>query len=124
MTDEEVDGPRVPVQVTRGCVVAGIQVDLSPGLLTRLQTDVLARVSASGARGVVIGLEGVELLDSDDWGALRRLARKAKLLGARTVLVGLRPEVVSALVDLDVDLDGIDGARDLDSALRLLGVSP
>ena len=49
-SDDDVDGPRVPVQVTRGCVVAGIQVDLSPGLLTRLQTDVLARVSASGVR--------------------------------------------------------------------------
>lgn len=117
------DGARVPIQVTRGCVVAGVQVDLSPGLLARLQVDVLERVASSGARGVVVGLDGVELLDQEDWRALRRLAGKVRLLGARTVLTGLRPEVVCALVDLDVDLDGIDGALDLDAAFRLLGAT-
>ena len=113
-------GQRVPVQVARGCVVAGIQVDLSPGLLKRLQADVLETLAASGARGVIIGLGGVELMDSQDFQALRNTASMARLMGARTVLVGMRPAVVASLVELGVDTTGLEATLDLDEAFRML----
>ena len=118
-----VDVPRVAMQVSRGVVVASIQFDLSEAVLTQLQEDLLQRIHASGARGVILDVSGLETLDSTEFAALRRLIAMASLLGAQAVLVGLRPGVVSALIETDADVDGLSAALDLDSAFRRLGVA-
>jgi rsbT antagonist protein RsbS len=111
------------MQVSRGVVVASIQFDLADAVLMQLQEDLLQRIHASGARGVILDVSGLETLDSTEFAALRRLIAMASLLGARSVLVGLRPGVVSSLIETDADVEGLSAALDLDSAFRLLGAA-
>jgi rsbT antagonist protein RsbS len=110
---------RVPLQLTRGCVVASLQVDLEEAVLRRFQADLLQYVQATSASGVIIDLSGVEIMDTDDWEALRRTLAMAKLMGARSVVAGLRPGVVSALIELGADAEGIETANSLDKGLEM-----
>ncbi len=110
---------RVPMQHTRGCVVASVQVDLEDEVLRRFQTDLLEYVHTANASGVIIDLSGVEIMDADDWEALRRTLAMANLMGARSVVGGLRPGVVSGVVVLGVDAEGFESAHSLDEGLEL-----
>lgn len=80
-------------------------------------------IGATAAHGFVVDLSGVELLEPDDFDLLLRSMDMARLMGARPVLCGLRAGVVSALVDLDVDLEEIDATRTIDDALDILAES-
>ncbi len=122
--DAGADITRVPIQETRGCLVASIQVDLHDELLAAFRRELLERLQACRAAGVILDLSGVELMDAEDFEALRACTRMATLMGARSVLVGLRPGVVSALVDLGVDVDGIEATLDLEEAFRILQPPP
>jgi anti-anti-sigma regulatory factor len=106
------------MNVTRGCLIATVQVTLTPQVVDQFRRDLLARLRETGARRVIIDCSGVEIVDAEDFARLRKTVATAALLGARTTFAGLRPGVVSALVDLGVDLDGIDAAADIDDALR------
>jgi rsbT antagonist protein RsbS len=110
---------RIPLTVSRGCVVASIQRDLRGAILQQFRTDLLERLQDSGASGVIIDLSGVRIMDADDFDGVRRTLDMAALMGVRTVLVGLRPGVVSALVQLDVDIGNFDTLLDLDDGFAL-----
>jgi rsbT antagonist protein RsbS len=113
------DTTRIPLTVSRGCVVASIQRDLRGAVLQQFRTDLLERLRDSGASGVIIDLSGVRIMDADDFDGIRRTLDMAALMGARAVLVGLRPGVVSALVQLDVDTGDFDTLLDLDDGFAL-----
>ena len=114
---------RIPLQLSRSCVVASIQVDLEETVLRTFHTELLDLLQRSGARGVILDLSGVEVLDSVDFAALRRTMAMADLMGAKTVFAGFRPGVVSALVDLEADVCGIDAALNLDDAFRRMAAA-
>ena len=109
---------RIPLQTSQGCVVASIQVDLSDEVLARFKEELLELLHRSGARGVILDVSGVEVMDLEDFEALRRAMSMAAVMGARCLLAGLRPGVVSALVDLGADTRGIEGVLNLDEAFR------
>lgn len=111
---------RIPLQVSRQCVVASIQVDLSEEILDQFRIDLLELIGSSGANGVILDLSGVEVMDFQDFDALRRTAAMADLMGARTVLSGLKAGVVSSLVELEADTEEIVAALDLDDAFRVM----
>jgi rsbT antagonist protein RsbS len=112
--------PRVTINLMRGCLVATIQVDLDRVVLEHFRKDLLRRLDSSRSRQVILDCSGIEVLDAEDFAELRRTVAMAALMGARTVLAGLQPGVVSALIDLDVDLGGLHTALSLDDAfLRL-----
>lgn len=113
------DDTRIPLTVSRGCVVASIQRDLRGTVLQQFREDLLERLQSSGASGVIIDLSGVSIMDADDFDKVRRTLEMAALMGARAVLVGLRPGVVSALVQLDVDTGNFDTLLDLDDGFAL-----
>jgi rsbT antagonist protein RsbS len=113
------DATRIPLTVSRGCVVASIQRDLRGAVLQQFRDDLLERLQTSGANGVIIDLSGLSIIDADDYDGIRRTLDMAALMGARAVLVGLRPGVVSALVQLDVDTGSFDTLLDLDDAFAL-----
>lgn len=112
------DVPRIPLQVSRNCVVASIQIDLSEDVLQQFRTDLLELLHTSGADGVILDVSGVDVLDVEDFQALKATTEMAALMGARTILSGLRPGVVSALVELDADIEGIEATLNLDEAFR------
>jgi anti-anti-sigma regulatory factor len=111
---------RVTINFVRGCLVATIQHDLDRFVMERFRRDLLGKLEASGSRQVIMDCSGIEVLDAEDFAALRRVIAMASLMGARTVLASLQPGVVSALVDLDADLEGLQTALSLDDAFALL----
>jgi len=111
---------RIPLQVSRQCAVASIQVDLSEEVLDQFRTDLLELIGSSGASGVILDLSGVEVMDFQDFEALRQTIAMADLMGARTVLSGLAAGVVSSLVELEADTEDIVAVLDLDDAFRVM----
>jgi len=111
---------RIAMQVSREIVVASIQVDLDEEILVQFQNDLLNRVHESGSRGVILDVSGMEVLDSEEFAALRRVIEMAELLGAKSVIAGLRPGIVSALVETGAEVEGLRGAINLDAAFELL----
>ena len=115
---------RIPLQISRNCIVASVQLDLRPDVLASLQTDLVDLLGKSGAQAVVIDLSGLQTIDREEFEALRRTSDMARLMGARSVLSGLNPGVVSSLVDLDVNLIDVEATRTLDAAFALIEAEP
>jgi rsbT antagonist protein RsbS len=111
---------RIPLQLSQNCIVASIQTDLSEELLRLFREDLLKLLQSSEADGIILDLSGVEIIDAEDWEAIRGTMTMANLMGARSIVAGLRPGVVSALVELEVDVENIDAALNLDEALKLM----
>lgn len=112
--------PSVPMQLTLGCLVASIQIDLTTAILNKFQTDLLERIQKTGVKGVILDVSGVQIMDVNDFDVIRRSMVMARVMGARPVLVGLRPGIVASLIQLDGNVDGIEAAADLDDALGQL----
>jgi rsbT antagonist protein RsbS len=112
--------PQVPMQVISGCLVASIQLDLTTELLRRFQQDLLQRIKSTGVSAVILDVTGVEIMDVDDYELLRRSMAMASIMGARSILVGLRAGIVASLIALDANVDGVEAAADVDDALQRL----
>ena len=107
---------RIPLQLSQQCVVASIQVDLDDHVLMAFRRELLELLKTSGARGVILDLSGVNVMDADDFRALRDTMQMARLMGAASIVSGLQPGVVSALIDLDVDIGDVEATLTLDDA--------
>jgi rsbT antagonist protein RsbS len=112
------------MQVSRDVVVASIQVDLDDDVLARFRDDLLRRIHETCSRGVILDVSGLETLDSEEFATLRRIITMSTIMGAEVVLVGLRPGVVSALIETGADVDGLRTAINLDAAFELLQPEP
>jgi rsbT antagonist protein RsbS len=118
------DTPAIAIQVSRDIVVASIQVDLNEAVLERFREDLLQRIHQTGAEAVILDLSGLETLDSSEFAALRRIMTTCKIMGADSVLVGLQPGVVSALIETGADIDNLRAAINLDAAFAMLQPEP
>ena len=110
------DRQSIPLQISQNCVVAAIQIELTSEVFEQLRQDLLEKLHHSEAKGVIIDVSGVEIMDFDDFSELRSIVDMVKIMGAKTVISGLKPGLISALVDLDANIDGIDAALNLDDA--------
>ena len=111
---------RIPLQVTQGCVMASIQIDLAPDILEHFRDDLLEAVQKNRARGVILEVSALEVMDLEDFNALHETMKMVSLMGAHPVLAGLQAGVVSTLLDLGADIENLRVARNLDDALRIL----
>jgi rsbT antagonist protein RsbS len=111
---------RIPILRLGEFLLVSIQVDLHDNLALTLQDDLCARVAQTAAKGVVIDISALELVDSFVGRVVAHISGMARILGAETVLVGMRPAVAITLVELGVALGGVRTARDIDSGVRLL----
>jgi rsbT antagonist protein RsbS len=112
--------PRIPLQVSRQCIVASIQVDLSEDVLPQFRRELLALLHSSGAGGVILDVSGLDVIDHEDFEALTRTMAMAEVMGARTIICGLGAGVVASLVELGVQTADIEAAFNLDEAFRLM----
>jgi rsbT antagonist protein RsbS len=117
---ERVDVARVPLQISQGCIVASIQVDLSDDVLAQFRVQLLDLLQQTGLEAVILDVSGISVMDLEEFQALRDTMTMAKLMGARTIFSGFQPGVVSALIELNAQTDDIDAAFNLDSAFALL----
>ena len=118
------DTPAVALQVSRGIVVASIQVDLEERVLARFQDELLQRVHETGASGVILDVSGLAIMDSQEFAALRRVIRSTEIMGANVIVAGLSAGIVSSLIQSGAEIDGLEAAIDLDAAFSRLEYSP
>jgi len=111
---------RIPLQISRECVVASIQVDLDDAVLRKFRDDLLGLLHSSGLVAVILDVSGVDLMDGEDFRALRKIIAMTELMGSRCIVAGLQAGVVASLVELDVDLDDMETVLDLDAAFEAL----
>jgi rsbT antagonist protein RsbS len=111
---------RVPVLQIGDVLLVSIQTDLDDQAVLNLQDDLAARVVDAQARGVVIDITAVDIVDSFVGRMLATIASISRMLDAETVVVGMRPAVAITLVELGLSLGGVRTALTLEKGLRLL----
>lgn len=102
-------------------LIVSIHASLDDEQLVRLQRDLLERVGRDRSRGILIDVAALDVLDSFAARTLADLAYMAQLRGARTVVVGITPDVAMALVRLGVRIPRTQTALDLEEGLEWLG---
>jgi rsbT antagonist protein RsbS len=101
-------------------LIASIQSDLTDSQVLRRRDDLTERVGRFRARGIIVDVGAMDVIDSFVARSLRSIAVTAKLRGADTVVVGIQPDVAIALVQFDLNLEPLRAALDLDEAIELL----
>jgi rsbT antagonist protein RsbS len=111
----------VPVLKIGSTLLVSIQVDLQDDTALQLQEDLATRITETGARGVIIDISGLEIVDSFIGRMLASAASISHVLDATTVVVGMRPAVAITMVELGLSLGNVRTALDVERALALLG---
>lgn len=111
---------RIPILSLGDILLVSIQVDLEDQLALRLQEDLSDRIVDTGARGVVIDISALDIVDSFIGRMLSTIASISRVLDAETVVVGMRPAVAITLVELGLSLKGVRTALTVEHGLRLL----
>ena len=111
---------RIPILRIGPFLLATIQVELDDELAVGLLEDLTEAISEHGARGVLIDISSLEIIDSFIGRVLGNVAACSRILDAATVVVGMRPAVAITLVEMGVALRGIRTALDVDQGLELL----
>ena len=114
----------VPILRHGGYLIATIQSALSDSGVLALRDDLVDQIGAHRARGIVIDVAALDVIDSFVARSLRTIALTARLRGAETVIVGIQPDVAVAMVQFQLDLDGLHTALDLEEALAWLDARP
>ncbi len=114
---------RVPVLRLGKVLLVSIQTDLDDDTVLLLQEDVAEQVVATGARGVIIDISGVDVVDSFVGQMLATTAAISRVLDARTVVVGMRPAVAITLVELGLSLPGVLTALTVEQGLAMVGAA-
>jgi rsbT antagonist protein RsbS len=111
---------RIPILKMGPFLLIMIQVDMDDRLALTLQNDLTDRIVATGARGVLIDISSLEIVDSFIGRMFSTIAAMARVLDAETVVVGMRPAVAITLVELGLTLPGVRTALDVDMGMALL----
>ena len=111
---------RIPILRMGDCLLVTIQVDMHDRLALTLQDDLTTRIADTQARGVLIDISALEMVDSFIGRMLGNIAAMARVLDARTVVVGMQPAVAITLVELGLDLPGVLTALDAERGMALL----
>jgi len=111
---------RIPILKMGDCLLVTIQVDMHDRLAMTLQDELTERIAKTHARGVLIDISALEVVDSFIGRMLGSIAGMARILDAATVVVGMRPAVAITLVELGLDLPGVQTALDVEKGMALI----
>jgi rsbT antagonist protein RsbS len=114
---------KIPILRMGEFLLVTIQVDMHDRLAMSLQDDLTKEISRTEARGVLIDISGLDIVDSFIGRMLANIANMARVLDAQTVVVGMRPAVAITLVELGVSLAGVRTALNVDAGMELLRTS-
>jgi rsbT antagonist protein RsbS len=114
---------RIPILKMGNCLLVTIQVDMHDRLALALQEDLTARISATSARGVLIDISSLEVVDSFIGRMFANIAAMARVLDAATVVVGMQPAVAITLVELGLSLPGVRTALNVERGMAMLRTS-
>lgn len=111
---------RIPILKVGRVLIVPIQVDMDDQTVIHLQERILSELERTGARGVLIDISLLEMVDSFIGRMLSDIAAMARIMDARTVVVGMQPAVAITLVELGLELKGVDTVLNADEGFQLL----
>jgi rsbT antagonist protein RsbS len=111
---------KIPILKMGSFLLVTIQVDMHDQLAMQLQDDLTSRIVATRARGVLIDISSLEIVDSFIGRMISNIAAMARVLDAETVVVGMQPAVAITLVELGLSLEGVRTALNVDKGMLLL----
>jgi len=111
---------RIPILKMGDYLLVSIQVDMHDRLAMALQDDLTSRIVSAHAKGVLIDISALDMVDSFIGRMLGDIAAVSRVLDAETVVVGMRPAVAITLVELGLSLPGVCTALDIERGIALL----
>ena len=111
---------KIPILKMGRFLLVTVQVDMHDQLAMQLQEDLTNRIVAARARGVLIDISSLEVVDSFIGRMISNIAAMARGLDAETVVVGIQPAVAITLVELGLSLEGVRTALNVDRGMALL----
>jgi rsbT antagonist protein RsbS len=124
MPDADGQGSDEPLRVSilsqGGHLIASIHAALDDSQLLRFRNELLEKIGAHRSRGVIIDVAALDVIDSFACHTLRSIAQVARLRGAETVIVGIKPDVALAMVQLGASLEPVRTALDLEAGFEQL----
>jgi rsbT antagonist protein RsbS len=111
---------RIPILRMGKFLLVTIQVDLYDRLALTLEADLVQMVNKTGAKGVLLDISAVSIVDSFMGRIIGNIASMSSLLDAETVVVGMQPAVAITLIELGLPLKGVHTALDMEKGMNLL----
>jgi rsbT antagonist protein RsbS len=114
---------RIPILKLGRALLVTIQVDMHDRLALALEEDLTQKIVTTGARGVLIDISALEVVDSFIGRMLNTIAGVSRILDADTVLVGMQPAVAITLVELGLTLSGVKTALNVERGMKMISQS-
>ena len=111
---------RIPILRMGNLLLVTIQIDLYDRLATNLETDLVQMVNKTEARGVLIDISALSIVDSFMGRILGNIGNMSKIMDAETVVVGMQPAVAITLIELGLELKGVHTALNVEKGMELL----
>jgi rsbT antagonist protein RsbS len=111
---------RIPILRMGEFLLVTIQVDMHDRLALTLQDDLTSQIERTGAKGVLIDISALEMVDSFIGRMIANISGMSRILDARTVVVGMQPAVAITLVELGLSLAGVQTALNVERGMQLL----
>ncbi len=111
---------KIPILKMDKFLIVSIQVDMHDQLALQLQDDLTSRIADTHAKGVLLDISSLDVVDSFMGRMIANIASMARVLDAETVVVGMRPAVAITMVELGLSLDGVRTALDVERGMQLL----
>ncbi|MCX6252615.1 MAG: STAS domain-containing protein [Bacteroidetes bacterium] len=111
---------RIPIIKIGDYLIVSIQIDMHDKLAIQLQSQILGEIEKTGARGVLIDISVLEMVDSFIGRMLSGMASMAAIMDAAVVIVGMQPAVAITLVELGLEMPGVDTALNMEKGMEML----
>jgi len=111
---------RIPILRMGHFLLVTIQVDMHDQLAMSLQDDLTAKIEKTGAKGVLIDISALDMVDSFIGRMIANISAMSRILDARTVVVGMQPAVAITLVELGLSLPGVQMALNMERGMHML----
>jgi rsbT antagonist protein RsbS len=116
----EIHDKRIPIIRIKDFLIVSIQVDMHDKLAIQLQSQILSEIEKTGAKGVLIDISVLEMVDSFIGRMLSGMASMASIMDAAVVIVGMQPAVAITLVELGLEMPGVDTALNMEKGMEML----
>ncbi|NUP08206.1 MAG: STAS domain-containing protein [Polyangiaceae bacterium] len=117
------DGHRIPIIKLWSLLLVPLQGEVSDVVAEELRKELLSRIQREGCSGLIIDITGLWAVDSHLCALLSRISTAASIMGSKTFVAGMKPEIAITLETMDISLKGVQTTFDLERALELLGVT-
>lgn len=113
---------KIPILRIEDSLLTSIQIPLHDKLALEFQQDLMDSIERARAKGLIVDISAIDVVDSFITRILAEIAKMSALMGVKTVIVGMRPEIALTLVDFGIELDGIETALNLERGLEKLKI--